>query len=102
MKGREQILDSLDAAEPPAGLSTPLRGLWWLRKGGLGTGPEWERAHEICQAEAGTRGCDLVHALVHLIEGDTGNAAYWYRRAGSRRAGGPASEWERIAGELGG
>jgi hypothetical protein len=77
---------SLDAAEPPGDVLPALRALWWLRKGGLRTGPEWQRAHEICQAHEGTRGCDLVHGLAHWIEGDTGNADYWYRRAGSRRA----------------
>ena len=26
--------------------------------------------------------CDWVHAHLHRVEGDLGNAAYWYRRAG--------------------
>ena len=46
---------SLDADAPPDGLSPPLAALWWLKKGGLGTGPEWERAHEICQSREGDR-----------------------------------------------
>ena len=47
---------TFDAAEPPAALAPPLQALWWLKKGGLATGPEWERAHEICQAAEGTPG----------------------------------------------
>jgi hypothetical protein len=98
----EALAASLGADAPPAGLSPPLAALWWLAKGGLAVGPAWERAHEICQAHEGTRGCDLVHALAHLIEGDAGNAGYWYRRAGSPVGQDPAAEWERIARELAG
>jgi hypothetical protein len=98
-----RILESIDGDAPPADLPPPLQALWWLRKGGLRTGPGWERAHAICQGREGTRDYDLVHALAHVIEGDVGNADYWYRRAGSRR-GGPdvAAEWERVVGEVGG
>ena len=98
-----RLLESIDADEPPAELRPALAALWWLRKGGLATGPEWERAHEICQAGEGTPELDWIHGLAHLIEGDTGNAAYWYRRAGRSRASGDlAAEWERIASDLGG
>jgi hypothetical protein len=41
-----------------------------------------------------------VHALVHWIEGDKSNAAYWYRRVGAERAADIATEWQRIAEEL--
>jgi hypothetical protein len=93
---------SLAAAAPPAGLPAALEALWWLGKGGLATGPEWERAHAICQRAEGTRGCDLVHALAHWIEGDLGNADYWYRRAGERRPHGEvAAEWARLVAVLG-
>lgn len=86
-------------SEPPERLAPALRALWWLRRGGLRPGPEWERAHAIAQAHAGDRACDLVHGLAHWIEGDLGNADYWYRRTGNRR---PASdpEWHRLAAEL--
>lgn len=93
---------SLAAEAPPAGLSAPLEALWWLGKGGLKLGPEWERAHAICQGGDGERRCDLVHALAHWIEGDLGNADYWYRRAGDKRpAGDVAAEWGRLVGSLG-
>ena len=94
---------SVAAGAPPAGLSPPLQALWWLKKGGLRTGAEWERAHAICQHGEGERGCDLVHGLAHWIEGDLGNADYWYRRAGGRRDGDDiAAEWRRLVVLLGG
>ena len=84
---------------PPAGLAPPFQALWWLRTGGLETGPEWEKAHEIAQGGEGERMHDLIHAFVHWIEGDLSNSGYWYRRAGEH--GGKAvtkeEEWERIA-----
>lgn len=91
----------LDAAAPPQGLAPPLQALWWLKKGDLKPGPAWERAHAICQEREGDRAHDLVHALAHWVEGDVGNAEYWYRRAGFRRGRDLAAEWERILEELG-
>ena len=90
----------LSADRPPDGLVPALTALWWLRKGGLGPGPEWERAHAICQAHEGEPAADLVHALAHWIEGDLGNADYWYRRAGRCRGGDIDGEWTRLAAEL--
>jgi hypothetical protein len=94
---------SFDTAEPPVGLSAPLRALWWLRKGGFATGPEWEKAHAICQDAEGTPACDRVHALAHWIEGDRSNSDYWYRRAGAAPVGAdPAAEWAAQVAALGG
>ncbi len=45
-----------------------------------------EKGACFCQAGEGERGYDLVHALVHWIEGDATNAAYWYRGVGGERA----------------
>jgi hypothetical protein len=98
-----RLAASLAEEAPPASLSPPLAALWWLKKGGLVLGPAWERAHAICQTREGEPAHDLVHALAHWIEGDLGNADYWYRRAGDRRgAGGLDAEWTRIAAKLGG
>ena len=85
---------------PPAALPAPLQALWWLKKGGLAMGPEWNKAHELCQTGEGKRAYDLVHALVHWIEGDKTNTAYWYRRVGEHRAADIAAEWQRILSEL--
>lgn len=41
---------------------------------------EWQAAHELAQAQGDADGA-WVHAWLHRIEGDLGNADYWYRRA---------------------
>ena len=53
---------------PPAALSPPQQALWWLKKGQLAMGPEWRKAHDLCQTREGEHAYDLVHALVHWIE----------------------------------
>ncbi len=71
-----------------------LLALWWDAKG------DWERAHEIAQDVSGADGA-WVHAYLHRKEGDLGNAAYWYRRAGREMATGDLRvEREGIVGEL--
>src|SRR6202140_355070 len=42
---------------------------------------EWEKAHSIVQQDETKLGC-WAHGIVHIVEGDLGNARYWYRRAG--------------------
>ena len=42
---------------------------------------QWDAAHDIVQQRSDPAAC-RVHALLHRVEGDDGNAAYWYRRAG--------------------
>jgi len=85
---------SLSADAPPPGLSLALQALWRDGKG------DWDGAHEAAQADGGGAG-DWVHAYLHRKEGDAGNAAYWYRRAGR-----PAcrlsleEEWAAIADAL--
>jgi hypothetical protein len=91
---------SAPGAVPPSDLSPPLQALWWLKQGAFALGPEWEAAHNICQTAEGAYAYDLVHGLAHWIEGDDGNASYWYRRAGTKRAATIAAEWNRIACEL--
>ena len=67
---------SLGDAEPPEGLTPPLRALWHAARG------EWDTAHGIAQQQEGDPAHDWVHAHLHRVEGDLGNAGYWYRRAG--------------------
>jgi len=91
----------ISSASPPDGFSPPLKALWWLWKGNLSLGPEWEKAHNICQGSEGDRVHDWIHALCHLIEGDTGNAAYWFRRAGKPPgARDPRTVWDEIAASV--
>ena len=91
---------SLEEDAPPGALSPPLQALWWLKKGGLAMGEEWKKAHDLCQTKEGEHAYDLVHALVHWIEGNASNAAYWYRRVGGKRAADIKAEWQRIVSEL--
>jgi hypothetical protein len=43
---------------------------------------EWEAAHVLVQQHEDDPTSCWIHAVLHRIEGDTGNARYWYRRAG--------------------
>ena len=67
-------------SRPPEGLSPELTSLWLAEKG------EWDAAHNIAQ-DIHTPDGSWIHALLHLIEGDTGNARYWYHRAGRNPVG---------------
>ena len=62
-----------DRETPPE--SPLLRAIWHGLRG------EWEAAHGIAQDDDGADAA-WVHAWLHRIEGDLGNAGYWYRRAG--------------------
>lgn len=42
---------------------------------------DWEAAHKIVQRDSSQEG-SWAHGIVHLLEGDLANAAYWYRRIG--------------------
>jgi hypothetical protein len=81
---------SLSSSAPAPDVSPPLASLWWAAKG------DWARAHAIVQDETGVDAA-WVHAYLHRVEGDLGNAGYWYRRAGQPVAtGGFDVEWDRI------
>lgn len=41
----------------------------------------WEKAHQLVQ-DLDTPEAAWVHAYLHRVEGDIGNAGYWYARAG--------------------
>lgn len=43
---------------------------------------EWHEAHAAVQADEADPIACWIHAVLHKIEGDNGNARYWYRRAG--------------------
>jgi hypothetical protein len=85
---------SLAGAEPAPGLDAPLSALWWAAKG------DWDKAHKLVQDED-TRDAAWVHAYLHRVEGDLGNAGYWYRQAGKPVANESLeAEWEQIASVL--
>jgi hypothetical protein len=41
----------------------------------------WDEAHELAQSHDDALSC-LIHGYLHRVEGDLGNATYWYRRGG--------------------
>jgi hypothetical protein len=85
---------SLTAKAPPRGLAPPLAALWWARKG------DWDKAHKIVMDENG-REAAWVHAYLHRVEGDAGNAAYWYGQASRPVAAGAFdAEWAAIVAAL--
>jgi hypothetical protein len=85
---------SLSGAAPPPELAAPLAALWWAAKS------NWDAAHGIVQDEDDANSA-WVHGYLHRVEGDLGNAGYWYRRAGKPVAGGAIeTEWEAIASAM--
>lgn len=42
----------------------------------------WQAAHRIVQDHEADEVAAWIHAVVHRMEGDIGNARYWYRRCG--------------------
>ena len=56
----------------------------------LGAG-DWDGAHRLVQDDP-SREAAWIHAHVHRVEGDLGNAGYWYRRAGRPAATGSLEE----------
>ncbi|MCJ2054825.1 hypothetical protein [Methylobacterium sp. J-070] len=87
---------ALTEAAPPATWPAPLAALWWLARDPSGPGSAaWERAHALVQDTTGPDAA-WVHAHLHRIEGDAGNALYWYARAGRAVPSGTLTE-ERTA-----
>lgn len=85
---------SLSESAPSPGFEPALVALWWAAKG------NWEGAHHIVQAESDANSA-WVHAYLHRVEGDLGNAGYWYRQAGQPVAKDSLdAEWQRIVSAL--
>ncbi len=66
--------ETLVEAQPPSGIPSNLRALWYDGK------QDWETAHTIVQDLSDREGA-WVHAYLHRKEGDLWNANYWYQRA---------------------
>jgi hypothetical protein len=89
-----EFYTTLSEAAPPPSLAATLRALWWARKG------DWEMAHRLVMDDA-SREAAWVHAYLHRVEGDVGNAGYWYRQARRPVAQGALdSEWTAIVADL--
>ncbi|MEM7602951.1 MAG: hypothetical protein AAF357_16260 [Verrucomicrobiota bacterium] len=86
------FLESVEnETDPPQDLSPELKSLWMTKAG------RWEDAHDIAQ-DIPTKEGSWIHGLLHAIEGDFGNAGYWFSRAGESpiSAAEIDGEWERI------
>ena len=82
------------SGSPAPSLEPPLAALWWAAKG------LWDAAHKIVMQEE-TVEAAWVHAYLHRVEGDLGNAGYWYRQASQPAAKDSLeAEWERIVSAL--
>jgi hypothetical protein len=89
----DQFKATLSSATPPA-VAPLLLALWHDARG------DWDGAHRVAQDIDDQSGA-WVHAYLHRKEGDLGNAAYWYQRAGQPVAKDSLeAEWERLATEL--
>jgi hypothetical protein len=91
---REQFNKSLDSSQSPAGLNEYLSALWYDAKG------NWEEAHKMIQ-DLSSPIAARIHGYLHRKEGDLGNAAYWYGRAGQAMPSiSLAKEWDEILAKL--
>lgn len=82
------------AQDDPPQVGPVLQALWYAAKG------DWHQAHRLVQDEESAEAA-WVHAHLHRIEGDLGNAGYWYRRAGRPRSNAPIpAEWDEIVATL--
>jgi hypothetical protein len=63
---------------------------------------KWDAAHQIVQQYEDNATAAWIHAVLHKMEGDLGNARYWYRRAGrlDHVAEEPRAELAAIQAEL--
>jgi hypothetical protein len=52
-----------------------------LRAIELALAGNWDAAHNLIQQYEDDATAAWIHAVLHKIEGDLGNARYWYRRA---------------------
>ena len=85
---------SLSSKKPSNSLSPALAALWWAGK------DDWDKAHKIVMDEDDAD-CAWVHAYLHRVEGDLGNAGYWYKQARREKASGSLeAEWNAIAAAL--
>lgn len=76
----EEFIDSTTEENLPEGLSKEQEALWFIKNN------RWEKAHDIAQ-DIHTELGSWLHAHLHLIEGDIGNAGYWYSRANRKPIG---------------
>ncbi len=61
---------------------------------------DWDKAHRMIQ-DIDTPDAAWIHAYLHRVEGDIGNAGYWYRRAKKPESTlSLKEEWQEIYDEV--
>ena len=72
-----------------------------LRAVELALADDWDAAHQLVQQHESADAA-WIHAVLHKIEGDLGNARYWYSRANQMKheADEPRAELAAIQAEL--
>lgn len=66
------------------------KALYWDKE------KNWDQAHELVQ-DLSTPDAAWIHAYLHRKEGDDGNAAFWYKKAGKDFYKGTLDqEWEAL------
>ncbi len=73
-----------------------------LRAVELALAGKWDAAHQLVQQYEDDATAAWIHAVLHKMEGDLGNARYWYRRADrmDRVADQPRAELAAIHAEM--
>ena len=74
-----EILPAARFAGKTPAMSAPKAEL--LRAIELALAGEWDAAHQIVQHHEADATAGWIHGVLHKIEGDLGNARYWYHRA---------------------
>jgi hypothetical protein len=64
-------------ASPPSSRAAELRAAV-----GRALEGDWQAAHAVAQRFGDDPAACWLHAVVHRMEGDLGNARYWYSRCG--------------------
>jgi hypothetical protein len=86
----KEFKSTLNQNSPPENINDLLTALWHDAKG------DWNKSHKITQDRNGVDAA-WVHAYLHRKEGDSGNASYWYSRAGKSFSNKTLEEeWEEI------
>tara|TARA_B100000809_G_C14883382_1_gene440024 strand:- start:289 stop:576 length:288 start_codon:yes stop_codon:yes gene_type:complete len=70
----EDFIKLTKESEPSDKLAEIHLAIWYAVK------DNWDMAHKIVQ-DINTETASWIHAYLHRVEGDIGNAQYWYNRA---------------------
>ena len=73
----ENFIKLTKESQPPNSLTGIHLALWYAYK------DNWDMSHSIVQ-DINTRTASWIHAYLHRVEGDLGNANYWYNHAGKK------------------